>query len=84
MLAKVQNAPHNATTLDQVVAANFLPRNTAGFYRYEGSLTTPNCNEVVIWTLFTNTIPISKKQVSAIRLISLKKTIRHIVLGTAI
>lgn len=44
---------------------HFLPRDLAGFYRYEGSLTTPNCNEGVVWTVFTNTIPISKKQVNS-------------------
>lgn len=42
---------------------SFLPRDTAGFYRYVGSLTTPSCNEGVIWTVFTNKIPISKQQV---------------------
>lgn len=42
---------------------SFLPRDKAGYYRYQGSLTTPGCNEGVIWTLFTHTLPISKRQV---------------------
>ncbi|KAJ8980798.1 hypothetical protein NQ317_004800 [Molorchus minor] len=36
------NAPR---PLRQFTTKNFLPRNIAGFYRYEGSLTTPECNE---------------------------------------
>ena len=35
------------------------------YYRYYGSLTTPGCNEVVQWTIFTTPIPISAKQVCA-------------------
>jgi len=42
---------------------SFLPRDKAGYYRYQGSLTTPGCNEGVIWTIFTHTLPISKRQV---------------------
>ncbi|CAH1975295.1 unnamed protein product [Acanthoscelides obtectus] len=49
--------------LTNFVIKNFIPRNVAGYYRYDGSLTTPACNEGVIWTVFTNTIPISKEQV---------------------
>ncbi|XP_028332288.1 carbonic anhydrase-like [Gouania willdenowi] len=30
------------------------------FYRYRGSLTTPNCNEVLVWTVFQQPIEIDK------------------------
>src|SRR5688572_19557642 len=42
---------------------SFLPGNKDNFIRYNGSLTTPNCNEVVTWTLFNEPILISHTQV---------------------
>ena len=32
------------------------------FFRYNGSLTTPKCNEIVVWTLFKDPTMISNKQ----------------------
>ncbi|XP_018325518.1 carbonic anhydrase 2-like [Agrilus planipennis] len=50
---------------DQRFSPNiFFPRDTSGYYRYIGSLTTPDCNEGVIWTIFRNVLRISESQVS--------------------
>ncbi|XP_023311345.1 putative carbonic anhydrase 5 [Anoplophora glabripennis] len=63
IIAELQNNVGTPRQLAEFNVKNFLPRDTAGFYRYEGSLTTPDCNEGILWTVFTNTIPISAKQV---------------------
>uniref|UniRef100_A0A8C5WN27 Carbonic anhydrase n=1 Tax=Laticauda laticaudata TaxID=8630 RepID=A0A8C5WN27_LATLA len=45
--------------------SNLLPSlaSLSKYYRYKGSLTTPNCDEAVIWTVFEEQIPISRSQV---------------------
>ncbi|XP_030638933.1 carbonic anhydrase IV c [Chanos chanos] len=43
---------------DLIPAANEL----SSYYRYIGSMTTPGCDEAVIWTVFRQTLPISHKQ----------------------
>jgi len=51
---------------------NMLPPkgNLTDFIRYSGSLTTPNCNEVVTWTVFREPIRISETQLNALRALS--------------
>ncbi|XP_040902738.1 carbonic anhydrase 4b [Toxotes jaculatrix] len=59
--------PSNSTTLRGVSLDMFIPpqSNRTKYFRYDGSLTTPDCAEAVIWSLFENTIPLSRKQLAA-------------------
>ena len=50
-LEKVQHKD-DKENLQPFPLEKLLPRNTDMFYRYDGSLTTPNCDEIVIWTVF--------------------------------
>ena len=54
--------PQNLRTL--------LPLDTKSIYRYQGSLTTPPCSEVVTWTVFHDKLPISERQLKALRTLS--------------
>ncbi|KAK9872128.1 hypothetical protein WA026_016180 [Henosepilachna vigintioctopunctata] len=54
----------------QLNPASFLPNDVKNFYRYFGSLTTPNCNDVVVWTIFTDLSKINKRQVDKFRTIN--------------
>lgn len=42
---------------------SLLPKRKENFYRYEGSLTTPGCDEVVVWTVMTDPITATPSQV---------------------
>uniref|UniRef100_A0A8C8EBN7 Alpha-carbonic anhydrase domain-containing protein n=1 Tax=Otus sunia TaxID=257818 RepID=A0A8C8EBN7_9STRI len=47
--------------------STLLPRagRLSGYYRYQGSLTTPDCSEVVVWTVFEEPVEIGREQVLA-------------------
>lgn len=51
---------------------DLLPTNRDGYYRYEGSLTTPSCDEAVIWTVLTESVPFAMSQVRIQWQISIK------------
>lgn len=40
-----------------------LPIDQSAYFRYEGSLTTPNCNEAVIWTVLEQSVPFAASQI---------------------
>ncbi|XP_046449479.1 putative carbonic anhydrase 3 isoform X3 [Daphnia pulex] len=50
-----------------VPLSDLLPDNTDSFFRYNGSLTTGDCNEDVIWTIFDTPIAISERQLAKFR-----------------
>lgn len=59
--------PGRSVILDSFKARSLLPDNTEGFYRYNGSLTTPECTENVVWTVFTTTLCVPARQLDALR-----------------
>ncbi|ESO88024.1 hypothetical protein LOTGIDRAFT_126803, partial [Lottia gigantea] len=64
-LEKVRN-PKETTQYTIASLGSILPSYN-GYYRYLGSLTTPPCSESVIWTISSQSIPISSYQMQAFR-----------------
>lgn len=50
--------------LDQLLPSTGLPDE---YCYYQGGLTTPTCDEVVLWTVFPTTVPISERQLNIFR-----------------
>jgi len=55
--------PGSSVPLRPIPLLSLFPVNTNNYYRYQGSLTTPPCLQVVQWTIFSETAIISEKQV---------------------
>lgn len=58
-----------STEIDPFPLVDILPSHTDGFYRYFGSLTTPDCNEVVVWTIFADEVRVPWNLLAEIRAI---------------
>ncbi|CAL4121440.1 unnamed protein product [Meganyctiphanes norvegica] len=66
-LNKVEKAQTDEDITSSVPLRALLPRNHNKYFRYSGSLTTPTCNEAVIWTVFTTPVHISEEQLEMFR-----------------
>ena len=57
--------------------STLIPNDHSIIYRYQGSLTTPPCDESVIWTVFKTTHTINDKQVFYKPTLSVNKSSIH-------
>merc|ERR1711973_944489 len=51
----------------EVSLNEFIKEVGPGYYTYDGSLTTPTCNEVVSWYVMEGAIAISQEQIDAFK-----------------
>ena len=58
--------PLGANTSVTVRYSDFLPADLS-YYFYEGSLTTPNCDEIVLWFLLQDTISVPRAYLEQLR-----------------
>ncbi|XP_045168827.2 carbonic anhydrase-like [Mercenaria mercenaria] len=63
VLPKVRDPDdHRLITVPPTAIKKLLPNGRDRYFRYQGSLTTPNCSEAVIWTVFEQKQFISERQ----------------------
>lgn len=54
---------HFSAIESQFSLEQLLPIDRSEYFRYEGSLTTPSCDESVVWTILKNSVPFSISQI---------------------
>ncbi|NXS80391.1 CAH4 anhydrase, partial [Erpornis zantholeuca] len=68
LLNELENIKYKGQSarIDPLPLSSLLPpeEDLGRYYRYEGSLTTPDCYEGVIWTIFEKPIELSLRQLS--------------------
>jgi len=70
LLTSLTNADAQVTGISGINLADITvdASETARYYYYKGGLTTPTCNEIVRWTVFSDVrVPISSTQLQAFR-----------------
>ncbi|XP_040566157.1 putative carbonic anhydrase 3 [Lepeophtheirus salmonis] len=65
-LSSIKNAS-TETDIRGFPLYQLLPANEQSYYRYMGSLTTPLCNQIVIWTVYQVPVSISERQLEEFR-----------------
>ncbi|XP_037093387.1 putative carbonic anhydrase 3 [Pollicipes pollicipes] len=71
-LSEITEGGDSTVVEDPPRLLELMPWNTNDFYRYDGSLTTPGCYEVVTWTIFQHTVKATEDELRLFR--SLKRT----------
>lgn len=71
--AKLKYADTKVSVSATFKMADILPQNVKNYYRYQGSLTTPECQEVVTWTVYKEPLKVSKEQMDAFRSLLVNK-----------
>lgn len=66
-LSAVKDEVGAGVDIDDFKVEDLLPDEHMPYYRYQGSLTTPPCSEVVTWTIFEDTVSISEDQMQKFR-----------------
>lgn len=66
MLPRV-NSPNSTPVSGLSLNLSSLFPNVWDVFRYEGSLTTPPCTEEILWSVFTQRMPVSSSQVAEFR-----------------
>jgi len=64
---KVTSAKDKSMMSQSINLKSLLPANVDVFYRYQGSLTTPGCNEIVTWSVIRQSISVSENQLKQLR-----------------
>ncbi|XP_059180699.1 carbonic anhydrase 4-like isoform X2 [Centropristis striata] len=60
-LSNISNSGDHISIPSGISLDDLLPGvDRSKYYRYLGSLTTPNCNEAVVWTVFKEPVKVSK------------------------
>ncbi|XP_074637404.1 carbonic anhydrase-like [Acropora palmata] len=67
MESMVPKEPDTDKTIPSFPLDPLLPADKAKYFRYNGSLTTPTCNEAVTWTVFNEAVEISQAQMDMLR-----------------
>ncbi|XP_078535927.1 carbonic anhydrase 4 [Lissotriton helveticus] len=69
LINALNDIPHegNTTVIGRLKLKDLIPEEGKldRYFRYNGSLTTPSCNETVLWTVFEEPIPLSQRQIEA-------------------
>ncbi|KAK9955618.1 hypothetical protein ABG768_015482 [Culter alburnus] len=57
----------NSSEIEDFRLTDIVPQaDKLSYYRYSGSLTTPGCDQAVVWTVFQKALPISKTQLTSV------------------